>query len=130
MGYYLSYSTLWSRGLARSRDKLTLSSPLPRCHSPPMLYDPLITWSSKITWQAKTIINTTTMPMAKKLGRMFTYTEWLLAIKLHGHIIRWSCEIEWQTKNISPLPQCLWPQNLAWWWLTLTDFYAESQMGI
>ena len=25
--------------------------------------------------------------------------------------------------TISPLPQCLWPPNLAGWWLTLSDFY-------
>ena len=32
-------------------------------------------------------------------------------------------KITWQTKAIiAPLPQCLWPPNLAGWWLTLSDF--------
>ena len=63
------------------------------------------------------------MPMATKLGRMVIYLERLLPIKSHDHIITWSWKITWETKNISLLPQCLWAQNLAGWWLTLRSSY-------
>ena len=33
---------------------------------------------------------------------------------------RHEVKITWQTKHISPLPECLWPLNLAECWLTLT----------
>ena len=29
---------------------------------------------------------------------------------------------------ISPLPQCLWPPNVAGWWLTIRDSYRLSHM--
>ena len=75
--------TLWSRGLARSHDKIKYISvtSVPMAIKfgrrttyiegllPMKLFDHLITWSYKITWQTKTII--------------------------------------------SPLPQCLWPPNFA-----------------
>ena len=52
--------------------------------------------------------------MAIKLGRMVTYLDLLLPIKSNDHVFTWFCEITWQTKNIvSPLPQCLRPQNVA-----------------
>ena len=47
------------------------------------------------------------MPMATKLGRVTTYFEGLLLIKLHDVLIAWPCEITWEIKNIPPLPKCL-----------------------
>ena len=69
-------------------------------------------------------ISTTRMLMTTKLGRMVTYPYGLLPIKSHDALIWWSCEITWQTKNIkSPLPHCLWPQNVLGCWITLSGFY-------
>ena len=101
-GFHLyCYSTLWSRGCARSRDKLI--------H----------------------YISNTTISMATKLGRMVTYFDYLLLIKSNDHIITRFCETTWQTKNmVSPIPQCLWQQNMARWWLTSSDFYPQSHMTI
>ena len=42
----------------------------------------------------------TTVPIATKLGRVVTYLDGLLLIKLHDSLIMWSCEIKWQTKII------------------------------
>ena len=40
-------------------------------------------------------------------------------------LITWSCEIIWQFKIIiSPLPQCLWPPNLANCKLTMRGFHS------
>ena len=60
----------WSRGFARSRDKLKL------------------------------YISNTIVPMATKLDRMVTYHEELPPIKLHERLIKWYCEITWQTKKL------------------------------
>ena len=39
----------------------------------------------------------------------------------------WSCKITWQTETVtSLLPHCLWPLNLAGWWLTLSGFCPWS----
>ena len=55
--------------------------------------------------------------MAAKFGRMVTYLERHLAMKLHELFFTWSFEITWQIKTITfPLPQCLWPPNPARWW--------------
>ena len=32
--------------------------------------------------------------------------------------------------NCQTLPQCLWPQNLAGWWLTVSGFYPKRHMTI
>ena len=32
------------------------------------------------------------------------------------------------TNNISPLPQCLWPPNLAKWWLTMTGSQPHNPL--
>ena len=37
--------------------------------------------------------NTTTIPMATKLGRRITYLDRLLSIKSHNPLSMWSCEI-------------------------------------
>ena len=37
-----------------------------------------------------------------------------------------SFKITWQTENLTyPLPSCLWPQNVAVWWLTLRGSYSH-----
>ena len=62
--------------------------------------------------------------MAIELGRMVTNLERLQQIMLLYPLVTWSCEITWQTKIItSPLPQYLWPPNLAEWWLTFRSSY-------
>ena len=38
-------------------------------------------------------ISTITMPMTMKLGKMLTYLEELLTIKLHNTLIMWSCKV-------------------------------------
>ena len=44
------------------------------------------------------------------------------AMKSHKPLITWSCKIVRKAKTIiSSLAQCLWPPNLAGWWLTLMD---------
>ena len=84
--YPQRYSTIWSRGLTRSLDKLKqlyLYYHDAYCHQ---------TWSC------------------------VTYHEGIPLIKSHDDIIKWSWKFTWQTKNIIyPLPQYLWPQNSAGW---------------
>ena len=93
----------------------------------PMLLHPLVTWSCEITWQT---ISTAAISLATNLGRMVNNLDYLLPIKKNDHITTWFCEIIWQTKSISPLPQCLWPQNLKRWWLTLSDFQPRSHTTV
>ena len=51
------------------------------------------------------------------------YHEGIPSIQSNDNIITWSWEIVWLNQNIiSPLPQCLWPQKLAEWWLTFRGF--------
>ena len=66
--------------------------------------------------------------MAIKLGRMVTCHEGLLAIKSHDILIKWSYyKVISQTKIIiSSIPQCLWPPNMAGWWVTLSGFHPYS----
>ena len=63
-------------------------------------------------------ILTTAMALATILGL------WCIAwgfppIKLHDPLNNWSCKIVCQTKIRTPLPECLWPPNIAGWQLTL-----------
>ena len=93
-GSFPCYSTLWSRDLAKSLDKL------------------------------KPFYSTATVPMATKPGRMVTNLEQLLPIMLLYPFVTWSCEITWLVKTIiSPLTKCLWPPNLVGWWLTLSGSF-------
>ena len=63
-------------------------------------------------------IFTATAPVATKLGRMVTYVDGLLLMKLHDPLITWCCKIFWQTKIIMfPIPPCLWLQNMVGHWL-------------
>lgn len=56
-------------------------------------------WSSEDEWQIENIYLTNTLPMATKLGRVMTYREGLLLIKLPGHLITWSCKITWKIRK-------------------------------
>ena len=94
-----SHVSFWPCGFARSRDKLRL------------LY---LHYHSAI---------------ATKLGVLITYLDGLLPIKSLDPLIVWSCQITWQTKSIiSPIPQCLWPPNLAGWYLILRGSYRYSHL--
>ena len=53
------------------------------------------------------------MAIATNFGNVVIYLEGLLPIKSLGSWVTSSCEITQQIKNISPLPQCLCPPNLA-----------------
>ena len=88
----------------------------------------LITWSCKVTWANENyFISTTRVTLTTKLGRMVSYLNGLLPIKSYEFLITWSCETTWKTKTIiSIIPQCLWPPNLAGWWVTLTGYYLKS----
>ena len=54
-------------------------------------------------------IYTTTMPKATKFGRVVTYLEGDPLIKSHNPLNTWLRD----KSKTSPLPQCLWPANLA-----------------
>ena len=130
---------LWSHGFVRSRDKLKSfylqyysvyghqtwqAGNLPRwdtAHNVTWLFHHVVLWDHVTTWKH---ISTITVPMATNLGKLVTYPEGLLPIILLHPLFTWSCEITLQTKSIIfTLPQYLWPQNLAGWWLTLSAFY-------
>ena len=124
------------------------------CHDglPPIKSDdPLITWSSGIAKQTKLIISH--YNSVSKLASMETILERLLAIKSNDSMFTWSSEVTRQTKNISikttpvatklgsrglarscdklkasPLLQCLWPPNLAGWWLAMRGYHPLSHM--
>ena len=122
-GSYPSYSTLRSRGLSRSRDKLKPLSPLPQYLWPSNLAELWLTFSGsypyyytfwlrglKFVWQTKT------SPLPRclwppKLGRGVTYREG----KSDDRRVTWSRKTKWQTKIMYHLPQCLWLLNLAGW---------------
>ena len=83
--------------------------------------------TSIITWKTKNSISTTRVPMATKVGRMVTYLAEFFPIKSHDPLIIWFCKIMRQTKIIiSPMPQCLWPPNVAGysllWWTPVCKF--------
>ena len=54
---------------------------------------PLVMWSYEITGQTKTIISTTTVPVATKCGWVVTYLEGLQIIKSFSVLIKWSCKV-------------------------------------
>ena len=59
------------------------------------------------------------MSMATKLSMVVNYQKGLSSIKSCKFLITWTCENLWQPKAIiSTLSQCLWPLNLAGWWIT------------
>ena len=99
-------------------------------------------------------VSTTMELIATKVGRIVTYLEGLLPIKLHRSLITlttWFCEITWHTISIyistttAPmttrlgrvvinfkrlLGKCLWPPDLAGWWLTLRGSWVLSLMTL
>ena len=102
-------------------------------------HDHIITLSREITWETKNISLLPQCLWSQNLaggGGGGLRRGWypnahceLLLIKSHNHIITWSWETTWQTKNTSPLPQYLWSQNLAQWWLTLSGFLPIKSHG-
>ena len=62
---------------------------------------------------------------------MVTSLRLLLPIKLPELLVKWYCKIRWQTKTvISPLLHCLWPRNVAGWWLTMRGSQSYRQMTL
>ena len=133
--------TLWSSGLVRSCDKLkSLYLWYHSTYGHITSQDCNLPWwapAQKVAWHFDHVvlwnlvtnrnnyISTTTLPMIFKLAKLVTCHEGLLPIFLLHHLVTWSCKIMWETKTIMPpLPQYLWPQNLAGWWLILIDFYT------
>ena len=53
------------------------------------------------------------MSITTKIGKLVNCNDGLTPIMLLHSFVIWSFEIMSQTENISPLPQCLWPQNKA-----------------
>ena len=73
-------------------------------------------------------ISSIIMSMTSNLGRVVTYLERLLPLKLNELVILWSCEIPWQTGGILfLLPQCQWIPNPGVWWLNFRGSYPQSQ---
>ena len=63
----------------------------------------------------------------KQNGKMVIHYKKPQPIKSHNPLNTWSCEVTWQIKNIlSPLPQYLWPPNLAGWLHTMKSFLSQS----
>ena len=65
--------------------------------------------------------------MATKLDKVVTYDKKLPPTKLENLLNTLSCEATWKIENISPLPQCLWPPNLAGYLRTMRRFPPLSQ---
>ena len=132
MGFHTCYSTVWSRGIAKSRD--TLKSLYLHYHN---FYDhkmcqddglPWVTATQKshdhsITWEIKIA----TYPLKNFYGYQF----W------QGRYIHWGASFHKFTRSFdhmvfqghvnitaaaSLLSQGLWTQNLAKWWLTIRNF--------
>ena len=137
------YITSWSIDLMRSYNNLQLLylynhsaydhtklGKLVTCHEglpPIMLLHPLVTWSCKILWQTKIIILCHKIRQDGALPLLsFTHkVKWP-----YNHVILWDRITNFLVYIVSPRPQCLWPQSVAGWWLTLIDFYPQSQMTI
>ena len=90
-----------------------------------MLLHALATWSCEIMWETKTI-----MPLLPQYLCTKTWQHSDLPWLPFTHKVEWPYNyvVLWyhvrQFKKISPLKKCLWPQNLARWWLTLIGFYT------
>ena len=84
------------------------------CYLPLKSHDPLIMWSWRSRDKLKLLYLHYTVSMSTRLGRMMTYLEGVLSIKSiksFSALITWSFKV---TKTIiSPLPECLWPPDLA-----------------
>ena len=88
----LSHMTLWLHGLVKWCDKLKTSA-RPQCQQPPKLG----------FWQGRD-----------------------LPEGAPSHVVPWPFNyvaLWYHMSNIlSPLPQCLWPPNLALWWYTMRSY--------
>ena len=72
-----------------------------------------VAFQSHVTYE-NLYFSTTKVPMVNKLDSMVAHLDGLLPTKFHNTLTTWSCDITWQAKTIiSPLSQCLWPQNLV-----------------
>lgn len=87
-------------------------------------------WSCGLLWSchSQNYLFTITVPTVTKLGSMVTYIEGLLPVKSHDTLITRSCKITLQTKT--PPPHCLWPPNLAVWWLTFRGSSPSSLLAL
>ena len=93
----------------------------------------MILWSC--VWQShmtiEKCISTATVLTSTRFRQMVTQLEGLLTINSHAPWVTWSCWIRWPIKSILYLLwQCLWPLNLAEWWLILRGSYLKSHMAL
>ena len=107
--------TLWSRDLARSRDKLKPYLHYHSAYGHETWQDYVLSWrapnnkvsqcpdhmilKSHVT-NENHYISTTKVPLATKLGRMVTYFERLLTIKLYYTLVTWSCKVCEKQKSL------------------------------
>ena len=128
------YTTLWSRGLARSSDKLrplylhnhndygqqiSQHGNLTWWAPANKVAWPLITWSWKITWQTETILSVLTQyPWLSNLARVVRYHEELTLITLHDPPVTWFGEVMWKNKHFTfPLALDHWLPSMEKWGL-------------
>ena len=128
-----NYTTLWSHGLERLRDKLKLLNRHYQCLWPGSLTG---SWSSlkdcypygHMTLKSrgfarsrdKLKTNVTIIPTAAKIGTVVTYSKELQLIKFYDSSITSFCETTWQLECfISPPALEQWLPNMTRWWLTV-----------
>ena len=114
-GHWLIKSmTLWSRNLARSRNKVKTYFRYQSTYGHQTWYDgslPRGVSTHKVIWCFHHFVFESAYN--DKTWQNFNLP-WLAPThKVNNPLITWSCKIAWQIKNIFPLPQCLWPPNLA-----------------
>ena len=141
VSHWQNHVTIWCRGRFRSPGKLKLLYLHYR-----NTYDNLTWQNGDLPWGAPTYkvawpfdhmflqddetnwnhcISNVTVPIDTRLGRMVIYLEGLIPIELPHTFVTWPSKITGQTKTvISPLPQSLWPLNLAGWWLTMKGSHS------
>ena len=128
-----NYTTLWSHGLERLRDKLKLLNRHYQCLWPGSLTG---SWSSLKDYypyghmtlksrgfarsRDKLKTNVTIIPTAAKIGTVVTYSKELQLIKFYDSSITSFCETTWQLECfISPPALEQWLPNMTRWWLTM-----------
>ena len=99
----------------------------PGCNLPSLAHSYNLTWGfDHVVLQGHTAIEkhiyTTRVSIAIKFGGTLTSLDSLQLINSHDFLITWSCNITRPNKTIiSPIPQCLWPSNVAGWSLTFSN---------